>query len=39
VPLAEPVQVACGLVSVSYRWNNFPWPPVATNSVETRPRP
>jgi sn-glycerol 3-phosphate transport system permease protein len=29
--------VAYGLVSVSYHWNNFLWPLVITNSVETRP--
>ena len=37
VPLARPVYVAYGLVSVSYHWNNFLWPLVVTNSVETRP--
>jgi len=37
VPLAKPVYVAYGLVSVSYHWNNFLWPLIATNSVETRP--
>ena len=37
VPLARPVYVAYGLVSVSYHWNNFLWPLVITNSVETRP--
>lgn len=26
-----------GLVSVSYHWNNFLWPLIVTNSVETRP--
>lgn len=37
VPLARPVYVAYGLVSVSYHWNNFLWPLVITNSVSTRP--
>jgi len=37
IPLARPVYVAYGLVSVSYHWNNFLWPLVVTNSVETRP--
>ena len=37
VPLAKPTYIAYGLVSVSYHWNNFLWPLVITNSVETRP--
>ncbi len=37
VPLARPVYIAYGLVSVSYHWNNFLWPLVITNSVTTRP--
>ncbi|MGH2393886.1 MAG: carbohydrate ABC transporter permease [Candidatus Limnocylindria bacterium] len=37
VPLARPTYLAYGLVSVSYHWNNFLWPLVVTNSVETRP--
>lgn len=37
VPLAKPTYLAYGLVSVSYHWNNFLWPLVVTNSVETRP--
>ncbi|MYN12470.1 ABC transporter permease subunit [Pusillimonas sp. TS35] len=37
VPLAKPIYVAYGLVSVSYHWNNFLWPLIITNSVETRP--
>ena len=37
VPLAKPVYVAFGLVSVSYHWNNFLWPLIITNSVATRP--
>ncbi|HYB58443.1 MAG TPA: carbohydrate ABC transporter permease, partial [Alphaproteobacteria bacterium] len=37
VPLAKPVYIAYGLVSVSYHWNNFLWPLIITNSVNTRP--
>jgi sn-glycerol 3-phosphate transport system permease protein len=37
VPLARPVYVAYALVSVSYHWNNFLWPLIATNSVTSRP--
>jgi len=37
IPLARPTYVAFGLVSVSYHWNNFLWPLVITNSVNTRP--
>ncbi len=37
VPLAKPTYVAFGLVTVSYHWNNFLWPLVVTNSVNTRP--
>ncbi|MCP5155110.1 MAG: carbohydrate ABC transporter permease [Ectothiorhodospiraceae bacterium] len=37
VPLARPTYIAYGLVSISYHWNNFLWPLVITNSVETRP--
>jgi sn-glycerol 3-phosphate transport system permease protein len=37
VPLARPVYVAYALVSVSFHWNNFLWPLVVTNSVNTRP--
>jgi sn-glycerol 3-phosphate transport system permease protein len=37
IPLAKPVYIAYGLVSVSYHWNNFLWPLIVTNSVETRP--
>lgn len=37
VPLAKPTYLAYGLVSVSYHWNNFLWPLIVTNSVETRP--
>ena len=37
VPLAKPIYIAYGLVTVSYHWNNFLWPLVISNSVETRP--
>jgi sn-glycerol 3-phosphate transport system permease protein len=37
VPLARPTYIAFGLVSVSYHWNNFLWPLIVTNSVESRP--
>ncbi|MEO7057708.1 MAG: carbohydrate ABC transporter permease, partial [Caldimonas sp.] len=37
VPLAKPVYLAYALVSVSYHWNNFLWPLIVSNSVETRP--
>lgn len=37
VPLARPIYLAYGLVQVSYHWNNFLWPLIVTNSVETRP--
>ncbi|TDK50157.1 carbohydrate ABC transporter permease [Antarcticimicrobium luteum] len=37
VPLAKPVYLSYGLVSVSHHWNNFLWPLIVTNSVETRP--
>ena len=37
VPLAKPIYLAYGLVSVSWHWNNFLWPLIITNSVETRP--
>jgi len=37
VPLAKPIYVAYGLVSISYHWNNFLWPLIITNSVSTRP--
>jgi sn-glycerol 3-phosphate transport system permease protein len=37
VPLARPVYLAYALVSVSYHWNNFLWPLIVTNSVESRP--
>jgi sn-glycerol 3-phosphate transport system permease protein len=31
--------LAYALVSVSYHWNNFLWPLIITNSVESRPSP
>ncbi len=37
VPLGRPIYIAYGLVSVSYHWNNFLWPLIVTNSVESRP--
>jgi len=37
IPLARPTYLAYGLVSISTHWNNFLWPLVITNSVETRP--
>lgn len=37
VPLARPTYLAYGLVSVSYHWNNFLWPLIVTNSVNSRP--
>ena len=37
IPLAKPTYLAYGLVSVSHHWNNFVWPLIVTNSVETRP--
>jgi sn-glycerol 3-phosphate transport system permease protein len=37
VPLARPVYLAYGLVSVSFHWNNFLWPLIITNSVTSRP--
>jgi sn-glycerol 3-phosphate transport system permease protein len=37
VPLARPTYLAYALVSVSYHWNNFLWPLIITESVDTRP--
>ncbi len=37
IPLARPVYIAYALVSVSYHWNNFLWPLIITNSIESRP--
>src|SRR5262245_18126907 len=37
VPLARPFYLVYALVSVRYHWNNFLWPLIITNSVESRP--
>ncbi len=37
VPAAKPIYFAYGLVQISFHWNNFLWPLIITNSVETRP--
>lgn len=37
IPLAKPTYLAFALVSVSHHWNNFLWPLVVSNSVESRP--
>jgi len=37
VPLARPTYLAFSLVSISYHWNNFLWPLVATNTENSRP--
>ena len=37
IPLSRPTYLAYGLVSISHHWNNFLWPLVITNSVESRP--
>ncbi|MFT5114487.1 MAG: sn-glycerol 3-phosphate transport system permease protein [Parasphingorhabdus sp.] len=37
IPLAKPTYLAYGLVSISHHWNNFLWPLIVSNSVETRP--
>ncbi len=37
VPLGRPVYLAYALVSVSYHWNNFLWPLIVTNTVDSRP--
>ncbi|MCE1236069.1 MAG: carbohydrate ABC transporter permease [Hyphomicrobiales bacterium] len=37
VPAARAVYLAYGLVQASWHWNNFLWPLIITNSVETRP--
>ena len=37
IPLAKPTYLAFGLVSISHHWNNFLWPLVVSNSVESRP--
>jgi sn-glycerol 3-phosphate transport system permease protein len=37
VPLSRSTYLAFGLVSISHHWNDFLWPLVITNSVNTRP--
>lgn len=37
IPLARPTYLAYGLVSISTHWNNFLWPLIISNSVNTRP--
>ncbi|WP_166241470.1 carbohydrate ABC transporter permease [Paenibacillus turpanensis] len=37
LPAAKPTYIAFGLISVSAHWNNFMWPLIVTDSVETRP--
>jgi sn-glycerol 3-phosphate transport system permease protein len=37
VPLGKSTYLAFALVSVSYHWNNFLWPLIVTNSLESRP--
>ena len=37
VPMARPTYLAYVLVSISHHWDNFLWPLIVTNSVETRP--
>lgn len=37
IPLTQATYLAWGLVSISHHWNDFLWPLVITNSVETRP--
>ena len=39
VPLARPVYIAYGLVSVSYHWNNFLWPLIVTRSADMQTLP
>jgi sn-glycerol 3-phosphate transport system permease protein len=34
---AKPTYVAFALISISTHWNNFMWPLIVTNSVESRP--
>jgi sn-glycerol 3-phosphate transport system permease protein len=38
VPLGRSTYLAFALVSVSYHWNNFLWPLIVTNSVQTPDR-
>ena len=37
VPLAKPTYAAYALVSISHHWNNFLWPLIVTNSINSRP--
>ncbi len=37
VPLAKPTYAAYALISISTHWNNFLWPLIVTNSVNSRP--
>lgn len=37
VPLGRATYLAYALVSVSYHWNNFLWPLIVTNTVNSRP--
>jgi sn-glycerol 3-phosphate transport system permease protein len=37
IPLGKPIYLAYGLVLVSFHWNNYLWPLIITNSVNTRP--
>ena len=37
IPLAKPTYLAFSLVSISHHWNNFLWPLVVSNSVQSRP--
>jgi sn-glycerol 3-phosphate transport system permease protein len=37
VPLGRSVYLAYSLVSISYHWNNFLWPLIVTNTVNSRP--
>ncbi|MFI3246329.1 MAG: carbohydrate ABC transporter permease [Ferrimonas sp.] len=37
VPLAKPTYLAYALVSLSYHWNNFLWPLIVTNTIDSRP--
>lgn len=36
LPLARPVLIAYGLVSVSFHWNDFLWPLIVTNTTTSR---
>lgn len=37
LPSAKSTYIAFGLISVSAHWNDFMWPLIITNSIETRP--